>query len=269
MIKFWSSERDNAFLPHDSWGNFIRFISEERAVLLGSLLPRRALFALSETPSLEIIFQRVFLCIFLAGILRLILEKRIKLIVFTCVPPVLHLFLSAFQLYPFALRMTLYMIPGIIIICSVGFVFIFRLIFTSLKKYYYFVLLFPILFFLSEYSYIRNHEIKECIKYIKANRNEGEDIYALSYSIPPALYYESIGFAPPMKYENFSIAQLQRTESDINKPNKLHGKNWLLVSHIRVSDTIEALIENLDSCYIRLNTCKKRDSAAYLYDFGE
>jgi hypothetical protein len=272
MVGYWLP---SAFLPHNSWGEFWKFITLKRAVLLGALFYRNGV-----VQPFEPIVQLIFLLTFLAGMLSLILKKRTGIIILTCTPLVLHVFLSAFQLYPFDLRLVLYILPGIIIICSIGFIFILKFVFNWLKiekyptgKYNFFILLFPILLFLNGYPVkIKKQEIKECIRYIQENCEANEKIYAHASAIPASKYYVAIGFAPPIEYIDPSLYKRISAEEYLNRLKTVHGKHWLLYEPLHSDKSIwwtDETMEKIDSCYKKLKTFETAGSAVSLYDFGE
>ncbi|MDR2125925.1 MAG: glycosyltransferase family 39 protein [Prevotellaceae bacterium] len=261
MVAYWSG-LENAFLPYHSFGDCCKFISVKRAILLGALFPRFTLAA----P----IIQMILLPAFLAGILSLIIKKKWEILILTCTPPVLHLFLSAFQLYPFALRLVLYTLPCIIIICSTGFLFIIKLLFSRLKikQYRFFILLLPISLFLFGYPFKeKKQEIKETIKYIQTNRNENENIYVHSSAFAASQYYETIDMPLSMIYIGSYSDQTIDDDEYISALKKLRGKNWLLFTYSPEDE--KHITDQLDVCYKRLKTFHTTGSSAYLYDFGE
>jgi hypothetical protein len=272
MIGFWSGE-ENAFMPYNSLKEFCNFISIRRAVILRALLPQIT----TMHPFFENAIQIMLLLMFLFGILCLILKKRIELIILTCTPLVLHAVLSASQLYPFALRLILYTLPGVIIICSIGIIFMLKLVFARLMegKYHSLIFLFPVLLFLTGYPFkIRSQEIKESIKYILKNRKENENIYAHISCFAASAYYEAIGFAPPIEDiafrpydQTFTISQRTGDDKYIEELKKVHGKNWLLFTYYLEGE--KYITDKLDSCYKRLKTFHTAGSSVYFYDFGE
>jgi hypothetical protein len=278
MLEYWSKEELIAFLPYNSLSEFLNFLQNKSVTILGILFNRRGVAWF-----FEIIVLLIFLSAFLAGLLSLILKKRIGIIILTCTPPLLHAFLSALQMYPFEVRLFLYILPGVMIICSIGFVFILKFIFTYLKIEKYlagkcrlFILLFPLLLFLSEYPVkIKKHEIRESIRYIKENREEGENVYAYMHAIMISKYYVAIGFAPPIKQiELPPFAKRLNDNEFLDQLEELQGKHWLLC--VPISSIEEPNIWNdkytiakADSCYKRLKTFETTGAAAYLYDFGE
>jgi hypothetical protein len=280
MVVYWSKE--SAFLPYSSFGDFYKFIDDKRAFFLGALFSHTAI-----SRPVMMIIQVFLLLIFLAGVISMIMTKKWKIIIFTCTPPALHLLLSAFQLYPFAERLTIYLLPGIIIICSFGFLLILKFLFShsKIKWYRFFILLFPILLFFNRYPHqdeacfkVLKEDIKESITYILKNSEENEKIYTYTFSHAAAAYYETIGFAPRMEAVGFSIEEYINAFGKINNENigdeyikdlkKLQGRNWLLLTHIS-SKNEKYITDRLDACYKRLKTFQTAGSSAYLYDFGE
>jgi hypothetical protein len=253
MQYFWHVV--GGFLPHDSFKKFLLFLYESKNSIVLSISP------------LTVVIDFLLL----VGIVYLIWQKKVQLIILTCTPVFLHLFLSTFQIYPFSIRTVLYVLPCVILICSAGFDYIintivldlkikrFRFIAILLAVYSVFVVKFPIQF----------EEIKKSMKYIQQNKHEGENIYIYHFAIFSYKYYEQIGFT----IEKANIIEGKYYDQgyhvgDIRELDDLHGKNWLLFAH--GGDDEPIMINHVDSMgYSKIKEFKTAGSSAYLYDFGE
>jgi hypothetical protein len=274
------------FLPYSSLSDFFEFIDGKRSVMFGTFVP-----ALSRP--FVIAIKILLLLTFLAGMLHLIIKKKWGIMIFTCIPPVLHLALSAFQLYPFAVRMTIYLLPAIMIICTFGFLSVIKFLpnHLKIKRYRFLILLFPLILFYNRYSSYKDgglvkgetDGIKGSIKYIQENREGNEKIYAYTYSHAAAAYYQAIGLVPRIEAAGFPCEQHLsviagmhsevKSEEDINELyikdlEKLQGRNWILFT-LQSPGSEKYITNKLDARYQRLKEFHTAGSSAYLYDFGE
>jgi hypothetical protein len=261
MVGFWAGQED-AFLPHSSLEDICRFLSIKRARIFDILIPG----FIAITPLFEFIAQMILLLSLFAGLLSLILKKKIGVIILTCTPVILHLVLSAFQLYPFATRLVLYLLPCIIVICSFGVVFMAKIVFSRLKmeKYRLLGVCFPIFFLVGYPLKVEHQEIKASLKYIQENKNDNSNIYIDAVCPKVVDYYKAMGFVKlnykmmPAIEDNVEMAELR----------KLRGENWLLFGGL--CDEEKYLIERMDSLgYKKIKAFKAKSSSAYLYDCGK
>jgi hypothetical protein len=70
--------------------------------------------------SKEYYFPYLLLLIFVVAITHLIVKKNYKVLIFICLPILLHLILSAMKLYPFWFRLILYLMPCFIFLMAMG-----------------------------------------------------------------------------------------------------------------------------------------------------
>jgi hypothetical protein len=258
MIKFWS--KANAFLPHDSVKNICTFFTGKTAMIIYTLIP-----------AMRIIRYSLILFL-LTGIIGLTGHKKPKLIILTCGPILLQLFLSTFQLYPFDIRLILYTLPCIMIICSVGFEMIIKMMFSDLKieRFRLLAVIVPALFFLlGRPVLLKREEIKKSIQYIQENNTDNEPVYIYYGALRAFQYYNDIGFIKIQAPVINGTANRDNKEAYMDELGKLHGKNWLLFSHVML-DEEKFIINRLDSIgHDSINAFQTSGSSAYFYDFGE
>jgi hypothetical protein len=257
MLNFWSEKK--AFLPLDSFRNFAVFLIKKMLMAVSMLSAKNSEFLL-------IIF-------FVAGLITFIRGRKTEIIILTCAPITLHLFLSAFQLYPFDTRLILYTLPCLIIICSFGFDTFLKFIFSRLKieKIQLLAVIIPIVFLLAfllgKQTVKENRaEIKTSILYIQKNIVEGENIYIHSAALKAFCYYKEIGFVKTNAH--LIEGEWNNEKTEVEELRKLKGKCWILFTTYNSSGKF--IINQLDSIgYKQIDVFKTTGSSAYLYDFGE
>jgi hypothetical protein len=285
MTRFWSHPSNNAFLPSNPIKpDFYMFFVQKIKSILVNLTT--SFDGVSNIVGRGM-FRIVIGILFMWGMAVSIRNKNIRLIILTCTPIVLHLFLSAFQLYPFATRLVLYTLPGVIVICSLGFDRIMKLPTnreTAVCKPAVMIIVPSLfLFFLFWIFPIKKFEIKESIRYIQENSSNCNNIYLSPATTITFAYYRDTGFANhELNVMNRAHDVEERTsatteswrksnvriDSCINELKKLQHRSWLLVTKQMNDETI--IIHTLDSLgYKRLKEFHTTGSAAYLYDFGE
>jgi hypothetical protein len=274
--------RSGAFLPLAPFTiDLYVFLFEKVPVTIFS-----AIFALNESKMQTKIIDLGLGLLFIAGITGLIRSKN-KLIIICCIPMLLHLLLSAFQIYPFARRLILYTLPGIIVVCSFGFDYILTVIFPKLKieKFRLPALVFLISIICVSLFVrfpIEKVEMKKCIKYIQSNVNAEEYIYSFHNASVIFQYYKDIGFVnsevniindEKVKPSDFgsliSIDEYLKSDLYIHdlKRQFSNKKVWLLISGF---DGEEFIVNKIDSLgYNRIKEFKTKGVSVYLYDFGE
>jgi hypothetical protein len=273
MVGFWQKER--GFLPiNPSNANFYAFLMEVPKIVFTAIFDLN----IEKTHSLIIVCGLIIL--FVTGMVRLIRDKKINLIILTCVPVLLHLLISAFQLYPFYRRLILYTLPGVIIVSALGFDYFAKTVIPLLKykNIRLFVIIIPILFssfsLFSRYP-IERTEYKKSIKYVKEHINESKNIYLYGWESIIMKYYMDIGFLPEEiniinkeAGKNFNVSPVS-LENLLEELNLLHHKNWILFSSTAMSDE-KFIVSRLDSLgYDKVKEFHTKGSSVYLYDFGE
>jgi hypothetical protein len=267
MVKFWSNE--GAFLPSNPFTlDFYVFLKKVPGIIF------YAVFTLNDSKIQTKIVVMGMILLFTAGIITLAKRKNVKILIISCIPLLLHLLLSSFQLYPFARRLFLYTLPGIILVCSFGFDYILNIMFPKPKieklKLYALVSFMSIICLqLFVRLPIRKEGLKECIKYVQNNANADESICYFIYDsmVCQFQYYKDIGVVnnelnviKPSDFERY-IGNNEYSQSDDLKM-QLHNKVWLLM------DRGNVIIHKIDSLgYNRIKEFKTKRASVYLYDF--
>jgi len=218
---------------------------------------------------------RYFLAIlYLVGFSCLIYKRNFEIIILLFFPIFIHLLISAFELYPFDLRLILYIIPTIIIVAAYGFEYFNEMIFKDLKidrlRFLSILIPFSILSVTPWYAFpLKKEEIKKSIDYIEDNIADENKIYVYKGALNAYKYYDNIEY---IKFSN-SVIFGKGTRADkstyIEQLINLRGNIWLLFSH-NYNNEEEYIITQLDSLgYNRIETFKTNGSSTYLYDFGD
>ncbi|MDR1865098.1 MAG: glycosyltransferase family 39 protein [Bacteroidales bacterium] len=278
MVRFWSDR--HAFLPPNPLEkDFYVFLANETARFFVALYDFKI-------HAVRTVWRLFFGAFFLSGIVFLIRDRHIKIMILALTPVLLHLLLTALQLYPFQKRFVLYALPGAIIIFSYGFNGIVRFVASVLKSEQFgrlaaiaCILLSCCCFVMSGFPFTRFEE-REAINYVRKNIKDTESFYVSFYYATSVKYYADIGLIPPdmnisnrwLSNEDIEFWMMKdidlRAQLMLNDMKTLRGKNWLLLDK-----TVNAacIIDKLDSLgYKRLDEFKTQGTTSvYLYDFGE
>jgi hypothetical protein len=257
-----------------------------------------------ETYAMRLIWKIFFGLFFMTGVVALVKNRKTDIMIFAFTPLLLHLSLSALQLYPFHTRVILYSVPGVIIVFAYGLDGMIRLIGSRLKKKKIRMfatitvcLLFAGILFLIQGFPFKQTETKDSIKFLQEKiENRDEKIYVSVFQFPVFKYYTDIGilsvdvnFLGDMQYES-TYKMLNNNEINeylgswmlmnkdtrnrllLNHLKTLRGRNWLLLGWTKKNDERKEidLINSLDSLgYHKMDEFKTVKSSVYLYDFGE
>jgi hypothetical protein len=279
MIRFWLRQ-GGCFLPVNPFKiDFYRFLITVPVTVFTAILE------LSMEKTRSIIIVCALSVLFVTGMVRLVHDKKIKLIILICVPILLHLLLSAFQLYPFYRRLILYTLPGVIMACALGFDYFAKAGISLLKhkNIRRFVVIIPILFssfFLFSRFPAKFSENKESIKYIKEYIHESKNVYLYGSGSIIIKYYNDIRFLPDEiniineeamdnREKAMDLLDPVSFENCINELILLCHKNWILFPWT-IDDEKLIVVSALDSLgYDRVKEFHTKGSSVYLYDFGE
>jgi hypothetical protein len=272
MVNWWSEVE--AFSPHNPFKSHLYLFLFAKTKMILHLLSLHLILPPIEKiciPPLTLI-SKAFLIIITIGIVALIRSKNIKAIMLMFVPIILHLFLSAFKLYPFDTRLILYTLPCLMIICAFGFESILRTVFSKLNvaKSCSLAIIIPcVSLFVGSPVKIEMQETKKCIKHINTNISETDAIYIYHGANSMFIYYDEIGLVKSnVRLINNKVGNWGLVTEYVNDIKNLHGKNWLLFATSFGEEKV--IINQLDSIgYTKLDEFSPTGSSVYLYDFGE
>jgi hypothetical protein len=172
--------------------------------------------------------------VMLAGIFFLVYRKRYSVLYLCLAPLFVHLLLSLLHLYPFAGRLLLYLLPGMIVLFISGIYYAFGYFKKRVLALPEMLLFIPVLI-LCYPLYLRfpieKSEIKKCIRIVEAGHKRGDDVYTFHLSRRAMQYYQMTGYTSidSADVRNLVYTDTEQLHRDLSV---LQGKLWLMISHI-------------------------------------
>ncbi|MDZ7695461.1 MAG: glycosyltransferase family 39 protein [Deltaproteobacteria bacterium] len=255
MIAYWRDE--GGFLP-------LNILSKEFYNFLFEIPKSIYSYLLGYGP-----FWLIPFVISLTAIVILFKQRQFPLLYFCLAPIVVHVLLSALELYPFKDRLILYITPLIIIIFSIGLYSIFEFINRRIIKLSYLLLIIPVfsIFYPIYLKYpIKKEEIKLSLNYINHNINNMDIIYVHYGAFRAFKFYEDINFITlnnSIIYDNGDRKEDSKYDPKILN---LNGKVWLIFTHPYRSEEeyiLETLLNNGSEI---LEEKKYKGSSVYYID---
>lgn len=259
LLDYWA--KANAFMPPNPLkSDFFVFLRERAHMVFVSLLP----FG---------IFGKVLLsALYGIGLWALAMKKKGNLLVLLCLPVALHLLFSSFKLFPFHLRLILYITPLAIITTTFGLAHVFAQLAHSRRpvsrRLVAFVpLVFIVIFVLSGFPRERE-EIKKSIDFIRRHAGEKDKIYVYYGAIPAFTYYRWTNYAGTSMSVIPGGEHRQDSGEYLHELKGLRGRNWLLFSHVYKDEEAD-IITSLNSLGCTpAKAFHTVGSSVYLYDWA-
>ncbi|MDR0537847.1 MAG: DUF2723 domain-containing protein [Tannerellaceae bacterium] len=222
-----------------------------------------------------------FAGLYVLGIIRIIKLKKASLLILFCAPVIIHLAMSALQLYPVDRRLMLYTFPGIIFLCSMGIGYILERI---RQREMFCIIMLLILGLAGVVKFPLKHvETKACLEYIESKTEKGDksSVYMLNTHLHSTRYYMDTGHvneriniinSSDLDYQYLSDLILLMSHRPFNIPDYVYsfkGKTWFMLSNLEPTSTAE-ILNKLDSLGMKkLDEYRNKGVRAYLYDCGE
>jgi len=195
-------------------------------------------------------FTYVFLALFGIGLINVLKPKNFRLFIFSLLPIVLHLALSAMKMYPFWYRLILYLLPGIIIIVALGTSIVASFLAKKIHLYAGVAMVLICMVFFVKRSVasfpLYPLDIKPVINYV--NKYPPNTHIYLTTPINPYTYYYKLGLAKdsmftempwapwwPMTPDEFNAF----SEGDTNNYLFVYGSNYHEWGYGKVIDYLE------------------------------
>ncbi len=260
MLDYWNSA--NAFMPlNPADPGFTWFFFEKTQIILGVL-----------SNSKSVLIGTLFGLLVFAGLINLIfIRKNKSFTVLLLLPIIVHLLLSAFQIYPFDKRLILYMVPNFVIVLGYCFDFLtnyfsFKQTISRLRIFSVaFTVMIAVLFFMREYP-IEKEELKKSMKFVSIHNSPNDNIYVY-YGASNAFYYYKL-----IKYyrlgNHLIIGQSFKNDKSLylTEISQLSGPTWLLFSH-NIDNEEEYIIDQLETQGNSIiKSFHAKGSTAYLFD---
>lgn len=260
MTGYWTKQ--GSFLPLNLFSaEFLNFAINKSKEIFNVILPANKIG----------IF--IFLPLFSVGIFAMIRERKNGLLFLCITPVVIHLALSACKLYPFAIRLVLYLSPLVIIIIGFGTDFLLRYAFqySSKKKIKLIMFLFPVILFVSLMLRgfpVEVTEIKKCLTFLAENKRNDEVLFVDAPARSAYKYYRQIGKADIKKVKVGTFKRKNEVKYFLGL-SESKTKLWLLLGSQHDVDDF-TLLDNLGQNGI---TCTKKFSAqgtsVWLFDMNK
>ena len=264
----------NAFLPSNPFKfEFYQFLSDKGSLIVFALFK----FGNKGGMALAVLM--------LAGAIGLIRNRKIGFLILTTLPSMLHLFLSAFKLYPFDLRLILYMAPCVIILSSFGFNYLLNIFFALMKieqlKLLGVVIPLVLISFIVLRFPIEHIEIKKSIKFIERNIQKGDKVFVNGFAGIPFRYYREISFLS-MDTNNIIMGRkdplafkkdeyVSNNDTYENEISSLSGRVWFLYTPIADEhEKMRFLKEHFSQRGMRIiKEFHAEETDVFLYDAGD
>ncbi|CAN5599963.1 hypothetical protein BH23BAC1_BH23BAC1_09000 [soil metagenome] len=262
MVNYWNNS--NAFLPANPFRIEFYLFSFQKLKMISNHIN---IFP-------NIIYLNVFLfcSLTLAALWTLLTKKKWDIILILFIPILVHLLLSAFQLYPFHLRLILYTFPLFFIVLPIGLEAVINRSFFLYPKLSKVIILSVIIlmglsFFNTELP-IKNEEIKQAIDFIERNKKAEDKIYIYYGARRSFEYYTKSGFVHFNNHITFGSSSRAKKQDYLEEIYKLEGDYWFLFSHV-AKDEETYIIYSLDSLgFMRKNSFMTTGASAYLYEIN-
>jgi hypothetical protein len=223
MISYWS--KAGAFLPSNVFSADFCSAMYHKAVALFGLLGIKTLS----------LFAVPFFC---SGLLFLAKKDKSILHLLT-LPIALHLALSYFKVYPFDLRLILYLLPVLVIIITSGFYYLFTLLKIEKRRSFHYLLTIPLIFnliLLNARGFpIEKEEVKKSLKHLNDNISKGDNIYVY-YATSRAFSFYKREFPRVFKTDNKNIIVSKSSRNDWSQYEEdisnIKNPVWVLFSHV-------------------------------------
>ena len=268
MLNYWQ----NAFMPLNP---FLREFWEWHLHTF-SLFFKKLFFG-QVPPTWFIIFLTgFFFLLFSAGVFKAMLNRNFHLLYILLFPVLLHLTVSALKLYPFHVRLVLYLSPLIFIGVALGGLLLYEKMnaFLDNGKIVLFSLIafFAIFLFLNLNHYpIEREEIKQSLKFIETHKKKGDKlVVAKSAKNAFAYYIKTRQFnTRALKVEYITLEKEMNAFTEKYSDN--HGRYWFLFSHNlkKHQKEISGLIEFFRSKGYLIHLHQSTGSMAILVSSGE
>ncbi|WP_158281885.1 glycosyltransferase family 39 protein [Winogradskyella wandonensis] len=221
MVDYWG--KAGAFLPYDVFSlDFYQSLFLKVELLFKTVLVSKRLWLIS------------LLFVLIAIITSL---KKDKIILVLLLPILVHLGLSYFKLYPFDVRLVLYLVPLLISLISAGIIFTYDYLTVKNIKIGVLLVLFPLvtsLYIAYKKVPVQIEEIKESMAYMNTHINPKDTIYVYYSSEPAFLFYKknypqidalnSIIWGNGIRGRDKSVKEVELS--------RLSGDFWMLFSHL-------------------------------------
>lgn len=267
MRAYWQ----DYFMPYPGHPGFTGWLAARGTDVFSGLLPTTgpSLF----WPHIPVPYLAGMI-IYFGSLVFLLVSGKFRLLYLCVGPVVLHLLLSAGKLYPFDLRLILYMLPLFLLVMATGLFAACNFLFQWAPRVlrYGVAVLFVVLLFAwnAYYNYpylFSGEDIKPVLTVMNQNMQDGYNVYVYFGARPAYRYYREIGYA------HFGAAKIVMGELHAGDPEgyltemqSLKGPTWFLISHGSTREEEQYILKGLAARGTELKEIIGYGSRAYLFD---
>lgn len=260
MVRYWSMWDGGAFLPLNPFRiEFYQFVV------------RKSYFFYTDLFKFGQVGLYFLQLLFILGLYHLFEKKKYNFLILGLLPLVVHLALSSLKLYPFDIRLILYLCPAFIILLSHGFEYIFLLIQKygpTIVRGSFALVLFFFLFMVIKDIPRKSFEPRECFDYLQQNIKNEDKIYVSQYSKFPLWYYTKSARVDFSDYETLTGEYVPTEEFD-EEIDSLKGRVWFVFSDFLEYYRLEHLKELFEDKHTLLEEYHTNGVAVLLYEIEE
>lgn len=269
MKGYWSEY----FMPWPWQSGFGDWMIKRGVDVFGNLLPN--LHLTRHYPRWPNPYPYLGMIVYGAGLAYLLATRKFRLAWLCVGPVVLHLLLSALKLYPFDLRLILYLVPLFLLVMATGLFALGNLIFLWLRKNWrpvpaLVIALVPMS--LSAYRafahipYLVSEDIKPVISAMNKNIKDNYNVYVYYGAIPAFNYYKETGLVHFGKANIVKGTHPSTNEGYLIEMQPLKGPTWFLISHGTTREEEQYILKGMAERGPRLMDTIGYGSRAYLFD---
>lgn len=224
MAPYW---KEFAYMPWNIFSaDFWAFWWRSYEIIFGKIM--------GVNPKIPLLFH-VFGVAYIFGIYSFWKEKRPRLLFLLVAPFLVHIFLSALELYPFVQRVGQYLQPLFAIVCAQGFVFGAKFLAekTNVPQFKY-ALILPglVMLAITLYTFPKDREeFKESYEFMLSRKRTTDQILTNSGADNAWYYYEKIGYIKPDVHRTISDFNRYNFEGHHDQLDGLSDRIWFLISH--------------------------------------
>lgn len=231
MAAYWQSF---AYMPLNPFSKeFIQYWAQTYTFVFGKIL--------GANPKIPLL-HHLFGVACLAGIIKLCKQRQWGYLYLLLGPFLIHILLSALQIYPFVWRVSLYLQPLFALFCAIGIVSMTEFLLTSAKlKHLAHIILLPgfSLLLITLYTFPKDREeFKESYKFMLSRKQPNDHLFLNPGVYNTWLYYDMIGYVQ----DDIPLTQGVPNREDFTRHNSqldsLKGRVWFLAAHDYYDDNI-------------------------------
>lgn len=230
MADYWQSF---AYMPLQPFSEeFLTFWTQTYQFIFGKIL--------GANPKIPLL-HHLFAGACFVGVFTLVKYKKWGHLYLLLGPFFIHIALSALQIYPFVMRVALYLQPFFALLCAIGFVRITEFVVAKVKaRRLRFALVLPglSLLLITLYTFPKDREeFKESYEYMLSRKQSGDHLFLNPGVYNTWLYYDMIGYVKDDMPRTQGVPNREDFTRHHPQLDSLKGRVWFLAAHDYYDDT--------------------------------